>query len=248
MIVIKSPSEIKQMAKACRIAAETLNLVCEMARPGIKTLNLNRAAEAYIVERGAKPAFKGYRGYPAALCVSVNDGVIHGIPSSMALKDGDVLSVDVGVLIDGFYGDSARTVIIGQGTAEVKRLVKVTYEALQAGVGQAVAGNRLSDISNAIQQVVESNGFSVVRDFVGHGIGRRLHEDPQIPNYGKPGKGPLLKAGMTFAIEPMVNSGGADVRILPDRWTAVTVDGKPSAHFEHTVAVTENSPNILTKL
>jgi len=236
------------MAKACRIAAETLNLVCEMARPGIKTLNLNRAAEAYIVERGAKPAFKGYRGYPAALCVSVNDGVIHGIPSSMALKDGDVLSVDVGVLIDGFYGDSARTVIIGQGTAEVKRLVKVTYEALQAGVGQAVAGNRLSDISNAIQQVVESNGFSVVRDFVGHGIGRRLHEDPQIPNYGKPGKGPLLKAGMTFAIEPMVNSGGADVRILPDRWTAVTVDGKPSAHFEHTVAVTENSPNILTKL
>ncbi len=231
MIVIKSPSEIKQMAKACRIAAETLNLVCEMARPGIKTLNLNRAAEAYIVERGAKPAFKGYRGYPAALCVSVNDGVIHGIPSSMVLKDGDVLSVDVGVLIDGFYGDSARTVIIGQGTAEVKRLVKVTYEALQAGVGQAVAGNRLSDISNAIQQVVESNGFSVVRDFVGHGIGRRLHEDPQIPNYGKPGKGPLLKAGMTFAIEPMVNSGGADVRILPDRWTAVTVDGKPSAHF-----------------
>ncbi len=236
------------MSRACRIAAETLRLVCEMARPGIKTLNLNRAAEAYIVEKGAKPAFKGYRGYPAALCVSVNDEVIHGIPNSRVLKDGDVLSVDVGVLLDGFYGDSARTVIIGQGTAETECLVKVTSEALHAGVEQAVAGNRLSDISNAIQQVVESNGFSVVRDFVGHGIGRRLHEDPQIPNYGKPGKGPLLKAGMTFAIEPMVNTGGADVRILADRWTAVTVDGKTSAHFEDTVAVTETSPNILTKL
>ncbi len=236
------------MAGACRIAAETLKLVCDMARPGIKTLNLNRAAEAYIIEKGAKPAFKGYRGYPATLCVSVNEGVIHGIPNSRALKDGDVLSVDVGVLIDGFYGDSARTVIIGEGTAETIRLVEVTHAALHAGLGQAVAGNRLSDISSAIQQVVESNGFSVVRDFVGHGIGRRLHEDPQIPNYGKPGKGPLLKAGMTFAIEPMVNTGSADVRILPDRWTAVTVDGKPSAHFEHTVAVTENSPNILTKL
>ncbi len=236
------------MSRACRIAAETLKLVCEMARPGIKTLNLNQAAEAYIVEKGAKPAFKGYRGYPAALCVSVNDEVIHGIPSSRVLKDGDVLSVDVGVLIEGFYGDSARTVIIGQGTAETEQLVKVTSEALHAGVEQAVAGNRLSDISNAIQQVVENNGFSVVRDFVGHGIGRRLHEDPQIPNYGKPGKGPLLKAGMTFAIEPMVNTGGADVRILADRWTAVTVDGKTSAHFEDTVAITENSPNILTKL
>ena len=236
------------MSKAGKIAAETLKLVCEMARPGIKTLNLNQAAEAYIVEKGAKPAFKGYRGYPAALCVSVNDEVIHGIPTSRVLSEGDVLSVDVGVLLNGFYGDSARTVIIGQGTAEVERLVKVTHEALCAGVGQAVAGNRLSDISNAIQQVVESNGFSVVRDFVGHGIGRRLHEDPQIPNYGEPGKGPLLKAGMTFAIEPMVNTGRADVRILADRWTAVTVDGKPSAHFEHTVAVTENSPNILTKL
>jgi len=248
VIVIKSPSEIKQMSRACRIAAETLKLVCEMARPGIKTLNLNRAAEAYIVEKGAKPAFKGYRGYPAALCVSVNDEVIHGIPNSRVLKDGDVLSVDVGVLIEGFYGDSARTVIIGQGTSETERLVKVTSEALYAGVEQAVAGNRLSDISNAIQQVVENNGFSVVRDFVGHGIGRRLHEDPQIPNYGKPGKGPLLKAGMTFAIEPMVNTGSADVRILTDRWTAVTVDGKTSAHFEDTVAITENSPNILTKL
>lgn len=236
------------MSRACRIAAETLKLVCEMARPGIKTLNLNRAAEAYIVEKGAKPAFKGYRGYPAALCVSVNDEVIHGIPNSRVLKDGDVLSVDVGVLIEGFYGDSARTVIIGQGTSETERLVKVTSEALYAGVEQAVAGNRLSDISNAIQQVVENNGFSVVRDFVGHGIGRRLHEDPQIPNYGKPGKGPLLKAGMTFAIEPMVNTGSADVRILTDRWTAVTVDGKTSAHFEDTVAITENSPNILTKL
>jgi len=234
------------MAAACRIVAETLDLVEGMIETGVRSRSLDSAAEKHIRKRGGEPAFKGYRGYPATLCVSVNEQVVHGIPGSSKLMDGDLVSVDVGVLYDGFYGDAARSFIVGSGTEETKKLLRVTRDALDAGIGEAIAGKRLSDISHAIQSLVEMNGFSVVRDFVGHGIGRSLHEDPQVPNYGQPGKGPLLKEGMTLAIEPMVNAGGSGVRILADRWTAVTLDGRASAHFEHTVAVTANGPRILT--
>ncbi len=236
------------MACACRIVAETLDLIEGMIERGIQTRELDLAAEAHIEGRGARPAFKGYRGYPATLCISVNDQVVHGIPGPLRLKEGDLVSVDVGVVCDGFYGDAAGSYLVGQGTDETRRLLQVTRDALEVGIGEAVPGKRVSDISHAIQTVVESNGFSVVRDFVGHGIGRSLHEDPQIPNYGDPGKGALLKPGMTLAIEPMVNAGGSGVRILADRWTAVTLDGRASAHFEHTVAVTENGPRILTRV
>jgi methionyl aminopeptidase len=246
MIVVKSPREIELMAIACRIAAETLEKVSVMASAGVKTRDLDSVAYDFIRGAGAKPAFKGYRGYPATLCVSVNDEVIHGIPSLRSLKNGDLISLDVGVLSDGYYGDSARTVIIGAVTPDAEKLVSVTREALYAGIAAAKVGNRVSDISNAVQTLVEKNGFSVVREFVGHGIGRKLHEDPQIPNYGEPGRGALLKPGMTLAIEPMVNAGRPDVRVLADKWTAVTLDGSLSAHFEHTVAVTENGPRILT--
>jgi len=236
------------MTVSCRIVAETLDLVEGMIGPGVRTSSLDRAAEEHIGKQGAKPAFKGYRGYPATLCVSVNEQVVHGIPGASKLAEGDLVSVDVGVVCDGFYGDAARSFVVGAGTDETRKLLQVTRDALEAGIGEAVAGRRLSDISHAIQSMVESNGFSVVRDFVGHGIGRSLHEDPQIPNYGQPGKGPVLKEGMTLAIEPMVNAGGAGVRILADRWTAVTLDGRASAHFEHTVAVTANGPRILTRV
>ena len=235
------------MACACRIVAETLDLIEGMIERGVQTQELDRAAESHIEGRRAKPAFKGYRGYPATLCISVNDQVVHGIPGPRRLNDGDLVSVDVGVVCDGFYGDAARSYLVGDGTDETRRLLQVTREALDAGIHEAVPGKRVSDISHAIQTLVESNGFSVVRDFVGHGIGRSLHEDPQIPNYGQPGKGALLKPGMTLAIEPMVNAGGSGVRILADRWTAVTLDGRASAHFEHTVAVTENGSRILTR-
>jgi len=235
------------MAGACRIVVETLDLVERHVTAGRTTEELDRLAEAHIRRQGGKPAFKGYRGYPATLCVSVNEEVVHGIPGRRTLRPGDVVSVDVGVLLDGFYGDAARTIIVdGGGSEEARRLVEATQEALAAGIAKAVPGNRLSDISNAVQQVAEGRGFSVVRDFVGHGIGRALHEDPQVPNFGEPGNGPLLREGMTLAIEPMINAGGPEVRILPDRWTAVAADGRPSAHFEHTVAVTSGGPRILT--
>lgn len=246
MIVIKSPSEIERMAEACLIVSETLKKVSENIGPGVTTQELDRIAESHITGKGAKPAFKGYRGYPATLCISVNEEVVHGIPGSRSLKAGDVVSVDVGVILNGFFGDAAFTIIVGEGSDEAKRLVQVTERSLQAGIEKAVAGNRLSDISSEVQRVVEGNGFSVVRDFVGHGIGRELHEDPQIPNFGRAGLGPVLREGMTLAIEPMVNAGVADIRILPDKWTAVTADGRPSAHFEHTVAVTKDGPRILT--
>jgi len=234
------------MAEACVIVSETLKKVSENIGPGVTTMELDRIAESHITGRGAKPAFKGYRGYPATLCISVNEEVVHGIPGSRFLKSGDVVSVDVGVILNGFFGDAAFTVIVGEGSDEARRLVRVTERSLQAGIEKAVAGNRLSDISSAVQRVVEENGFSVVRDFVGHGIGRDLHEDPQIPNFGRPGLGPVLREGMTLAIEPMVNAGVADIRILADKWTAVTADGRPSAHFEHTVAVTKDGPRRLT--
>ncbi len=247
MIFLKSQQEIEKMQRACRIVAEVLESLREMVSAGITTKDLERVADDRIRALGGTPAFKGYRGYPSSICTSVNEQVVHGIPSSRRLREGDILSIDLGVYLDGFYGDAAITVPVGTIDVEAARLVKVTEESLYLGIRNAVEGNRLHDISAAIQRKVEQSGFSVVRLFVGHGIGRDLHEEPQIPNYGVPGQGPRLKSGMTLAIEPMVNAGGHEVRILDDGWTAVTVDGKKSAHFEHTVVVTADEPVILTK-
>lgn len=240
MIVLKSPDEIKKMSEACRIVAEVLDNIRKSVAPGITTKEIDRIAETYIVARGAKPAFKGYRNYPATVCASVNEQVVHGIPSPKKLKNGDIVSIDIGAFYKGFYGDAAITLPVGEINSTAAKLVTVTEQALQSGLEKAVIGNRLSDVSSAIQGHAESAGFSVVRNFVGHGIGRELHEDPQIPNYGKPGNGPQLREGMTLAIEPMVNAGGWEVNILDDGWTAVTRDGSLSAHFEHTIAVTKN--------
>lgn len=248
MIVLKSPDEIKKMSEACRIVAEVLDSIRKSVAPGITTKEIDGIAETYIVARGAKPAFKGYRNYPATVCASVNEQVVHGIPSPKKLKNGDIVSVDIGAFYKGFYGDAAITLPVGEINSAAAKLVTVTEQALQSGLEKAVAGNRLSDVSCAIQGQAEAAGFSVVRNFVGHGIGRELHEDPQIPNYGKPGNGPQLREGMTLAIEPMVNAGGWEVNILDDGWTAVTRDGSLSAHFEHTIAVTKNGCVILTKL
>ena len=248
MIVLKSPQEIAKMARAGRIVAEVFEELQEWIRPGVTTKELDRRAEEAILRRGALPAFKGYRGFPATLCVSVNHEVVHGIPSSRRLEEGDIVGIDMGVYLDGYYGDAAKSFPVGEVSPEARRLLQVTEEALYLGIRQARAGKRLSDISHAIQTHVEQAGFSVVRDFVGHGIGRELHEDPQVPNFGPPGRGPRLRPGMVLAIEPMVNMGGARTRILEDRWTAVTEDGSLSAHFEHTVAITENGPVILTSL
>lgn len=248
MIIVKSQSEILKIAAACKIVAEILESLKTYIRPGITTFDIERYVEDQIRKRKAVPAFRGYRGYPASVCVSVNDQVVHGIPSRrLRLKDGDIASVDLGVILDGFYGDAAITIPIGEVSAEALKLLKVTEEALYVGIKKAAVGYRVSDISAAIQGYVEAHGFSVVRAFVGHGIGRSLHEDPQIPNFGTPGEGPRLKDGMTLAIEPMVNAGVPDVEILDDGWTAVTSDGKMSAHFEHTVVVKKNGPEILTK-
>ena len=248
MIVLKSPDEIKKMSEACRIVAEVLDSIRKSVAPGITTKEIDGIAETYIVARGAKPAFKGYRNYPATVCASVNEQVVHGIPSPKKLKNGDIVSIDIGAFYKGFYGDAAITLPVGEINSAAAKLVTVTEQALQSGLEKVVAGNRLSDVSSAIQGQAESAGFSVVRNFVGHGIGRELHEDPQIPNYGKPGNGPQLREGMTLAIEPMVNAGGWEVNILDDGWTAVTRDGSLSAHFEHTIAVTKNGCVILTKL
>jgi methionyl aminopeptidase len=235
------------MRTANVLVAEILAELASEARPGVTTADLDRLAEKRVLEAGAVPAFKGYRGYPATLCASVNDEVVHGIPSdSRGLNEGDIISLDMGVLIDGFYGDSAVTVGVGAISGDAATLLSVTEEALYRGIDAARVGGRLSDIGHAIQQWVESNGFSVVREFVGHGIGTRLHEEPQIPNYGQPGRGPRLAEGMVLAIEPMVNLGRAGVKVLQDGWTAVTRDGSLSAHFEHTVAVTGDGPMILT--
>ncbi|NOZ25619.1 MAG: type I methionyl aminopeptidase [Nitrospirae bacterium] len=248
MIIIKSRDEIKRMAKASEIVAEALQAVRGVIAPDVTTRELERIAEEVIRSRGGKPAFKGYRGYPSSICTSVNSEVVHGIPSAgVRLHEGDIVSVDLGVIYKGYIGDAAVTVPVGRITAETERLLKVTEQALYAGIEKAVPGNRVSDISNAIQRFVESNGYSVVRAFVGHGVGRSLHEEPQIPNFGPPGRGPVLKEGMTLAIEPMVNEGSYRVTILADGWTAKTADGKLSAHFEHTVLVTKNHPRILTK-
>lgn len=248
MIVLKSPDEIKRMADASRIVAEVLEEIRKSISPGVTTKDLDGIAESYILSRKAKPAFKGYRGYPASVCASINEQVVHGIPSSVKLKKGDILSIDVGVNCNGFFGDAAITLPVGNISDQAKRLLSVTEGSLYAGLEEAVVGNRLSDISSKIQNYAESEGFSVVRNFVGHGIGRGLHEEPQIPNFGKPGEGPRLLEGMTLAIEPMINAGGWEVVIQSDGWTAVTKDGNLSAHFEHTIAITDQGPNILTKL
>jgi methionyl aminopeptidase len=249
LIILKSKDEIKRIADACRIVAEVLEGIKRQVAPGITTKELDEFAESFIISKGAKPAFKGYKGYPASVCTSINDQVVHGIPSSTTkLKEGDILSLDIGVYYKGFYGDGAITLPVGKINSQARKLLEVTERALKAGIEKAVAGNRLSDISAAIQTLVEAEGFSVVRNFVGHGIGRQLHEEPQIPNFGKPGEGPKLMEGMTLAIEPMVNTGGWEVVILKDGWTAVTKDKGLSAHFEHTVAITKDGCDILTKL
>jgi methionyl aminopeptidase len=246
MIIRKSPQEIERMARAGEVVADVLALLGERARPGVTTEELDALADEFIRSRGGIPTFKGYRGYPASICTSPNDMVVHGIPGPYALSDGDVLSVDVGVTLDGFVADSAYTFPIGDIPPEAERLLEGCKAALAAGIEQCRSGNRLSDISHAIQVVTEEHGYSVVRSLVGHGVGRSMHEEPQIPNFGEPGRGPQLSPGMTFAIEPMINAGGADVVIHDDEWSISTSDGSLSAHFEHTVAVTEDEPRILT--
>jgi methionyl aminopeptidase len=246
MIILKSPDEIKKMRAAGRMVAEVFEELKAWVRPGITTLDLDRMAETAILKRGGIPAFKGYRGFPCTLCTSVNEEIVHGIPSNRRLLEGDILGVDMGVLLDGYYGDSAISFPIGKVSPEALRLIQVAEECLNLGIEQSRVGNRLSDISHAVQVHAENAGYSVVREFVGHGIGRNLHEEPQVPNYGTPGKGPRLKEGMVLAIEPMVNMGGPQTRILEDRWTAITRDGSLSAHFEHTVAITESGPQVLT--
>ena len=235
------------MSKACRVVGEILESFEKMVEIGMTTKEIENYADERIKKLGGIAAFKGYRDYPASICVSVNDEVVHGIPSSRKIAEGDIVSIDLGVYMDGFYGDGAVTLTMGKVDNTTSQLVKVTEAALYLGIEKAVEGRRISDISHAIQKYVEDNGFSVVRLFVGHGIGRSLHEEPQIPNYGAPGQGPRLKRGMTLAIEPMVNAGTYEVEILKDGWTAVTADRKKSAHFEHTVLVTADKPRILTK-
>jgi methionyl aminopeptidase len=247
VIVCKSLTEIERMRAATMLVADVLAELAAMTAPGVTTAELDARAEMLVRAAGAESAFKGYRGYPATLCASVNEEVVHGIPSSRALVEGDIISLDMGVKLNGFYGDSAVTVPVGSVAPEVLRLLRVTQESLEKGIAQVRLGGRVSDIGHAIQKHVEAGGFSVVREFVGHGIGAALHEDPQIANYGQPGHGPRLAEGMVLAIEPMVNMGKAAVRVLSDGWTAVTRDGSLSAHFEHTVAVTKGGPLILTQ-
>src|SRR5688500_3741366 len=235
------------MRVANQLVADVLAELASMVTPGVTTADLDRAAERLVLEPGAVPAFKGYRGYPCTLCASVNEQVVHGIPSARALAEGDIISLDMGVKLNGFYGDSAVTVPVGRVAPDVTRLLQVTQEALGKGISQVRLGGRISDIGHAIQEHVEAHGFSVVREFVGHGIGVALHEEPQIANYGEPGRGPRLAEGMTLAIEPMVNIGRPAVKVLADGWTAVTKDGSLSAHFEHTVAVTKSGPLVLTR-
>lgn len=248
MIMLKTPVEIEKVAAAARIVADVLESLREHVRPGVTTSDLDRLAEEAILREGGKPAFKGYHGYPATLCTSVNEQVVHCIPRrETVLKEGDIVGLDLGVYRDGYYGDAAVTLAVGRISAEAQRLLDVTERALYEGIQAAVPGKRVSDISAAVQSFAEARGFSVVTDFVGHGIGRELHEDPQVPNFGTPGQGPRLKPGMVLAIEPMINAGKGETMVLGDRWTVVTADGSLSAHFEHTVAVTDQGPRILSE-
>jgi methionyl aminopeptidase len=246
VIILKSPSEVEKMRAACRIVAGALAGLREIIKPGITTDELDSFAEDYIKRHGGRPAFKGYLGYPKSLCASINEVVVHGIPSGRALKEGEIIGLDLGAVVDGYFGDAAITVPVGEISPELRRLMEVTEASLYKGIEKAVPGNRVSDISHAVQSYAESFGYSVVREFVGHGIGRALHEEPQVPNFGPPGQGPRLKNGTTLAIEPMINMGKSGTAVMKDGWTAVTIDGMPSAHFEHTIAVTEDGPVILT--
>jgi methionyl aminopeptidase len=249
VIIYKSADEIDKMRTAGRIVAGTIDRVLQAVAPGKSTADLDAVAERYIVEQRAVPSFKGYRGFPATICTSLNEEIVHGIPSpKRVLKEGDLLSLDFGAIWEGFHADSAVTVFVGgqAPTAEAEKLVRVTEEALEAGISQIRPGGRLTDISHAVEQVATGAGFEVVKEYVGHGVGRALHEDPQIPNYGPPGRGPTLKPGLVIAVEPMVNLGGWETRVLADDWTVVTADGSLSAHFEHTIAVTEDGHEILT--
>ena len=246
MITIKNEHDLEAMRQACKITAAARALAGEMVKPGVSTKEIDKAVHDFIVSQGAKPSFLNYGGFPASSCISVNHTVIHGIPGGYILKDGDIVSIDVGAFYKGFHGDCAATYPCGTISAEAQKLIDVTRQSFYEGICFATPGHRVSDISHAIQTYVESNGFSVVRSFVGHGVGRQLHEEPEVPNFGKPGHGPRLLKGMTLAIEPMVNAGVYDVRVLKDGWTTVTADGKLSAHYENTVLITDGEPEILT--
>ena len=246
MIAIKNDRQLESMRKACKITAAARALAGEMVKPGVSTKQIDKAVYDFIVSQGAKPSFLGYNGFPGSICASVNSTVIHGIPGDYVLQEGDIVSVDVGAYYEGFHGDCAATFPCGKITAEAQRLIDVTKQSFYEGIRFATRGHRVSDISHAIQTYVESNGFSVVRTFVGHGVGAQLHEEPEVPNFGKAGHGPRLLPGMTLAVEPMVNAGTHEVRILKDKWTTVTADGKLSAHYENTVLITDGEPEILT--
>jgi methionyl aminopeptidase len=246
MIIGKSKREIEKMRAAGQLVGQVRNRLREMAEPGITTLELDRFAEKMIRDAGALPTFKGYNGFPYSICASVNEQIVHGFPSNYALKEGDIFSIDCGVTLEGFVGDTATTIPVGKVRQEWLELIRVTEECLERAIKQCVPGNHLGDIGWAVQEHAEAHGYSIVRDYVGHGIGRRMHEDPQIPNYGRPGLGPKIKSGYVFAIEPMVNLGTHHTKVLGDGWTVVTVDGQPSAHFEHTIAITDDGPEVLT--
>lgn len=246
MIILKSSREIEKMKKAGKLVAETHEHIKSLIKPGVTTKELDEAAYNFIIKHNSKPAFKGYQGFPGSICASINNEVVHGIPGLKRLNDGDIISIDIGTIVDGYYGDAARTHAVGNVSQKADDLIKVTRSSFFEGIKFAKEGYRLTDISHAIQKHVESNGFSVVRDYVGHGIGQKMHEDPQIPHYGPPGKGPRLKRGMVLAIEPMVNEGTFEVKVLEDDWTVVTVDNKLSAHYENTIVITDGEPEILT--
>jgi methionyl aminopeptidase len=248
MIIAKSKKEIEKMRAAGKLVGQVLQELRRMVEPGLSTLEVDAAAERMIREGGAVPTFKGYHGFPYSICASVNEQVVHGFPSDYRLKPGDIFSIDVGATLEGFVGDTATTVPVGEISPELAKLIKVTEECLELAIEQCRAGLHLGDIGWAVQDHAESHGYSVVREYVGHGIGRKMHEDPQIPNYGKPGKGPRIRNGYVFAIEPMVNIGTHETRVLGDGWTVVTLDNRPSAHTEHTIAITEEGPEVLTRV
>jgi len=247
MIYIRNSREIELLRNSASIVAEALNKIGPRIKPGISTEELDKETEEFILSKGGRPAFKGFHGFPASTCISINDEVVHGIPGSRKLQSGDIVSIDIGVQLNGYYGDAAKTFAVDEVSEDKKRLMKITQESLYFGIDAAQEGHRLSDISHAIQTYVEAAGFSVVRELVGHGIGKEMHEEPQIPNYGEPNQGPRLKAGMVFAIEPMVNMGSYEVKTLSDNWTVVTSDGLPSAHFEHDIVINGNKAEILSK-
>jgi len=246
MILLKTKEEIEIMRRAGQLVGRTLDMVGEVIRPGLSTSELDKMVEKFIRDAGAVPAFKNYHGFPASACISINDEVVHGIPGNRVIQDGDIVSVDIGTIVDGFYGDAARTFAVGNVDQATLELMENTQKSLQAGIDKARKGNKLGQISTAVQQVAELAGYGVVRQLVGHGIGRNMHEEPQVPNFGSPDDGPMLKAGMVLAIEPMINMGTHEVKTMPDGWTIVTADGRPSAHFEHTVAITDDGPDVLT--